>query len=74
MRSIVFGHLAICLVIALAACGSKKKPPQSPADASREPAPAPAGDAPDAERSINTPDDADNARDMKSADPEEGGE
>jgi predicted small lipoprotein YifL len=61
--------LAMVIVLSFAACG-KKKPPQSPGGAAEPMTESGA----EAERNVNSPDDADDAQDMRSSDPEEGGE
>jgi hypothetical protein len=63
--------LSLILVLSLAACG-KKKAPHAPTGGSQETNEA--GSASEEEKNVNTPDDADDAKDMKSSDPEEGGE
>jgi hypothetical protein len=61
-------RFALVLLIALAACGAKKKSPQSPgATESKE-----LSQDKD-EKNVNAPADADDPKDMKS-DPQEGGE
>jgi hypothetical protein len=61
--------LATLLVLSLSACG-KKKAPQAPSGAQE----SGEGSGADEEKNVNTPDDADDAKDMKSSDPDEGGE
>ena len=64
--------IVLAFVLALTACGKKKSPQAPAAEPAGEGAAAP-NDA-DAEKNVNTPDDADDAGSMKSSDPEEGGE